>query len=83
MSWMPMGGEMTWCHPAMGMEMHRKFIHYVIQPGDTLFFIAQRFGSTVERILRHNCIPNPDLIYPGQFIIIPCPGRMPAMRMDP
>jgi spore coat assembly protein SafA len=51
---------------------------YVIQPGDTLFFIAGRFGVTVEDILAANPqITNPDLIFPGQIIEIPIPAPPP------
>lgn len=47
---------------------------YVVQRGDTLFAIAQRFGTTVQAILDANpAITNPDLIQVGQVIIIPVP----------
>ena len=44
---------------------------YVVQPGDTLFAIAQRYGSSVEAIVAANNIANPSLISPGQKLIIP------------
>ncbi len=44
---------------------------YEVQPGDTLFSIAQRFGSSVEAIVTANDIANPSLITPGQKLIIP------------
>ncbi|MEW6049266.1 MAG: LysM peptidoglycan-binding domain-containing protein, partial [Bacillota bacterium] len=45
---------------------------YTVQPGDTLFFIAQRFGTTVPAILAINPqITNPNLIFPGQVICVP------------
>ena len=44
---------------------------YVVQPGDTLFTIAQRFGSSVEAIVAANGITNPSLISPGQKLVIP------------
>lgn len=44
---------------------------YVVQPGDTLFIIAQRFNTTVETILSLNPkINNQDFIFPGQIIKI-------------
>ena len=47
-------------------------IEYVVQPGDTLFLIARRYGLTVEELLRANPqITNPDLIMPGEVISIP------------
>jgi len=44
---------------------------YVVQPGDTLYSIAQRFGTTVWAIARANGIANPNLIRRGQRLIIP------------
>jgi murein DD-endopeptidase MepM/ murein hydrolase activator NlpD len=44
---------------------------YVVQPGDTLFSIARRFGSSVEAIAAANNITNPSLINPGQKLVIP------------
>jgi len=46
-------------------------ITYVIVPGDNLHFIARRFHTTVESIIHLNNITNPDLIYPGQVLVIP------------
>ena len=46
-------------------------INYTVQPGDTLWNIAQRFGTTVEAIVALNNIANPDVIYPGQVLVIP------------
>lgn len=51
---------------------------YVVQPGDTLFIIARRFGVTVAAILANNPqIFDPNLIFPGQIIGIPIPGPPP------
>ncbi|SMB98153.1 spore coat assembly protein SafA [Thermanaeromonas toyohensis ToBE] len=45
---------------------------YVVRRGDTLFEIARRFGTTVERIVEANPqITDPNLIYPGQRLCIP------------
>ncbi|HET8626782.1 MAG TPA: LysM domain-containing protein, partial [Thermomicrobiales bacterium] len=45
--------------------------HYVVQEGDTLNSIAQKFGVPVEAIIKANNITNPDLIVVGQELIIP------------
>jgi len=47
---------------------------YVVQPGDTLFAIATRFGLTVADLALINGIQNPDYIYVGQRLILPTPG---------
>ncbi len=48
------------------------FMPYTVVPGDTLFLIARRFGTTVAALLAANPqITNPDLIFPGQVICVP------------
>ncbi|HHY05911.1 MAG TPA: DUF3794 domain-containing protein [Clostridia bacterium] len=50
---------------------------YVIQKGDTLFSIATRYGVTVKQIMAVNPeITNPNLIFVGQTIKVPCPSGM-------
>lgn len=46
-------------------------IDYTVVPGDTLLRIARNYNSTLENILLFNRIPNPNLIYPGQKIVVP------------
>lgn len=50
---------------------------YVVQAGDTLSSIAQKFGTTVEAIVRANNITNPNLIFVGQVLMIPA-GVVPS-----
>ena len=46
---------------------------YVVQKGDTLFTIARTYGVSVQDILAENPeITNPNLIFVGQTIRIPC-----------
>ena len=45
-------------------------IYYVVQPGNTLSGIAEKFNTTYEKIALVNNISNPDLIYPGQTLKI-------------
>lgn len=44
---------------------------YQVKPGDTLYGIAVRYGTTAAALTQLNRIPNPSLIYPGQIIKIP------------
>ncbi len=44
---------------------------YVVKPGDTLFSIAMRFGTTVNAIAMANNITNPNFIFAGQQLVIP------------
>lgn len=49
----------------------RELSPYTVQFGDTLEGIATRFGSTTWAIMEANNLPNPNLIYVGQVLIIP------------
>jgi LysM repeat protein len=44
---------------------------YIVQPGDTLYRISQRFGISQDALMRANGITNPNTIYVGQKLIIP------------
>jgi len=50
---------------------------HVVQRGDTLANIAARYGVTTNALYRANGLANPNLIYPGQRLIIPG-GSAPA-----
>lgn len=73
------------CHPHQAMgEMHHHHhctkpaplpspepTTYVVKKGDSVYKIAQRFGTTMQAIILGNNLRNPDLIYPGQVLYIP------------
>lgn len=42
--------------------------YYTIQSGDTLWGISQKYGTTVDNLVRLNNIKNPNLIYAGTKI---------------
>jgi LysM repeat protein len=44
---------------------------YVIQPGDNLWNLSERFGVSWEELARMNDISNPSLIISGQTLMIP------------
>ncbi len=50
---------------------------YIVQPGDTLWLIAQRFNTTVEAIAQASGIVNPNLIFVGQSLAVPTPQGAP------
>lgn len=59
---------------------------YEVQPGDTLWSIAQRYGSSVEDLANANSISDPSLIYPGQRLFLggmPFQGTQPSTRPTP
>lgn len=53
---------------------------YTVQPGDTMFTIAQRFGVSVNALIAANPhISNPNLIFPCDVLCVP--GQQPQCRM--
>ncbi|HEY47384.1 MAG TPA: peptidoglycan DD-metalloendopeptidase family protein [Anaerolineae bacterium] len=44
---------------------------YIVQPGDTLTYIAAVFGTTVEALAVANNIDDPSLLIPGTELVIP------------
>lgn len=49
---------------------------YVVQPGDQLAAIAQRFGVSWPAIVQANNIADPNMVQVGQTLIIPNAGRI-------
>ncbi len=49
------------------MEM----VTYTVRPGNTVYAIAQFFGTTVKEIAQANGLTHPYTIYPGQELVIP------------
>ena len=45
-------------------------IVYTVKPGDTLSGIAEKYGTTYQELAKINNIENPNLIYPGERIVI-------------
>ena len=43
---------------------------YTVKRGDNLYNIARRFGTTINSIVSLNNINNPNLIYPGERLLI-------------
>lgn len=44
---------------------------YVVQKNDTIWKLAKKYNTTMEDIIKINNIENPDVIYPGEKLIIP------------
>lgn len=50
---------------------------YIVQPGDTIFSIASRFGTTADALCTYNNLPDCTIIHPGQELLIPTPEVIP------
>ena len=58
--------------PSLTPTATSKYIVHIVQPGDTLFSLARRYGTTVEAIMALNQLPN-SIIRIGQQLLIPVP----------
>lgn len=57
---------------------------YIVERGDSLRKIANKFNTTVAAIVAANPdIKNPNLIYAGQRIVLPTSGKTPAVSVIP
>jgi spore coat assembly protein SafA len=68
------------CIPRQSTTCPPGTFSYTVQPGDTMFSIAQRFGVSLDALIAANPqIPNPNLIFPGQIVCVPrTDGRCPS-----
>lgn len=46
-------------------------MNYQVVKGDSLYTIARKFNTTIENILKFNNIPNTNVLYIGQTLVIP------------
>lgn len=51
---------------------------YVVRPGDTLYRIALRYGVSPFTLAAANRIANPNLVFVGMVLRVPCAGTPPA-----
>lgn len=50
-------------------------VRHTVQRGDTVFLIAQHYGTTAAAVAGANNLSNPGWIYPGQVLSIPGGGQ--------
>ena len=48
---------------------------HIVQWGENLTRIAQRYGTSIQAIVQVNGLVNPNRIYVGQRLVIPTAGR--------
>ena len=61
--------------PQTGANYNGATTHYVVQAGQELGLIAKDYNVSIADITALNGISDPDLIYPGQELIIPAAGE--------
>lgn len=53
---------------------------YIVQPGDTLVSISERYGVSVTRLILDNELSEPDRLVPGQTIVVLFPKQVYTVR---
>jgi spore germination protein len=53
-------------------------MNYIMQPGETIYHLSNRFNVSVETIMTFNELSDPSHTYPGQLLFIPTPYRQPV-----
>lgn len=54
---------------------------HTVRPGENLFRISQRYGTTAAELAQLNGISDPSLIHSGQVLQVPCEGEvLPAIE---
>ncbi len=53
---------------------------HVVQPGDTMYRLAQQYGVSMERLLQDNQLPDPSQLVVGQTIVVQYPELTHIVR---
>lgn len=56
------------------------YIH-LVQPGDTLWRISQKYGVAIEQIIAANEMTNPNLLVVGQSLVVPTAARYHIIQL--
>lgn len=56
--------------PIFIAESPPEAIIYTVRPGDTLYSIALKHGTTVQNLIAFNYLDPMDFIYPGQRLVV-------------
>ena len=53
---------------------------HVVQPGDTMYRLAQQYGVSMERLIQDNQLPDPSQLVVGQTIVVQYPELTHTVR---
>ncbi len=75
----PSGGDLVApTSPVIEPTPSPESLAYVVREGDTLSGIAYAFGVSIDTLLEANDLADPNLLHPGQTLLIP----VPTPRLD-
>jgi len=69
--------------PAQVAPVSSGICTYLVQPGDYISLIASNFGVTVEWLMTYNNIANPNLLFVGQPLQVPCSTQSASVPAPP
>lgn len=77
----PVSGNNNGGQPAPGNQPGNGYFYYTIKPGDILWTIAQKYNTSVQRLVELNNIKNAYDLYIGRKLIVPA-NTIPADNSD-
>lgn len=63
-------GQVLKIESSKGQDIDGEAIYYTVKPGDNLSSIASKYGMSYQTLASINGISNPNLIYPGQVLLL-------------
>ncbi len=64
--------------PRVLPTLRANMVDYYVDPGNSLGSIARQYGVALQSVIAANQIDNPDIIEPGQHLVIPPPTPGPT-----
>ncbi len=86
-----LAAALAWNPPALGFEADaearvapsKELVYHTIERGETIWEIADRYGSSVASVIRENEIEDPSKIWVGTRLRVPIPaGTDPALDAE-
>ncbi len=86
-----LAAALAWSPPALAFEAgaeargapSKDFVYHTVERGETIWEIADRYGSSVARVIRENEIEDADQIWVGTRLRIPLSsGADPSLRAE-
>jgi len=86
-----LAGALAWSSPTVAFEADseaggapsEEFVDHTVERGETLWEIAERYGTSAGNIIRENEIEDPSVVWAGTQLRIPIPvGTDPALDAE-